>query len=404
VLLRSGWLPLGIALLLVGYFAESGPLLGLGLFVLLAGGLSRLWADRALDRVTFERLLPETRSFPGETIRLTYRLTNAKAVPLPRLEMRDQLPEELSPAGMELKPSGNPGTNSYHRTTHLAWNERVRWSLDLPCPRRGYYRLGPARLRSGDGFGLFVRERDEPDMAGIVVYPRTRALSDLGLPAVRPLGERRGRARIFEDPLRIAGLRDYEPGDSLRRIDWKATARRGRLQSRVYEPSATQLLVVALNVDTTEHSWEGYVPPVLEASIAAAGSIAQWAHQSGYAVGLLANGSLPESSARLVIPPARSPDQLLRILEALGGIEPMTMVSLSDLVEREGPRLPVGATFAVVTSLMPEALAAALQRRRARGQEVVVISMVEADWPDLLGAIPVRHIAVETMVEEGAPL
>lgn len=391
MLLRHAWLPLGLALIVGGLAGGSGPVLALGVFLLLAGGLARLWADRSLDRVEFERLLPERRAFPGDRLRLTYRLTNRKAVPLPWLEVRDYLPEPLVPPELRLSPSGSPGTNVYTRTTHLGWYERAAWSLELPCPERGYYRLGPARLRSGDGFGLFTSEREEAGTAGVVVYPRTLSLPDLGLPAARPLGERKGWQRIFEDPLRIAGVRDYRPGDPIGRIDWKATARRGELQSRVYEPSTTQYLIVALNVDTLEHSWLGHIPELLEAGIVVAASIARWAYEARYAVGLLASGNLPGSDRPISIAPGRAPDQLARILEALGGIGPMTVTSLGALLERESHRIPLGATLAVVTSLMPEPLAAVLRRLHDSGQQVAVLSMVDDDWTDLLGTVPVQR-------------
>ena len=90
MLARGLWWPLGLGLAGVGLVAQSGPLVGLGVLVLLTGGLARAWSDRALDGVTLERLLPESRAFPGEEVRLTYRLTNRKLIPVPRLELRDQ--------------------------------------------------------------------------------------------------------------------------------------------------------------------------------------------------------------------------------------------------------------------------------------------------------------------------
>jgi uncharacterized protein (DUF58 family) len=392
VLLRGAWLPLGFALVAGGLFGDGGPLVGLGVFVLLVGGLAYAWTERSLDGVTFERLLPEPRAFPGQHVRLTYRLTNHKLIPLPRVETRELIPQALSPLDLPMPPSGAPHTNSYTRMTHLGWNERITWSLELPCSERGYYRLGPARLRSGDGFGLFIKEREEQETASVVVYPRTISLPDLGLPSARPLGDRKGRERIFEDPLRIAGVRDYQPGDAPRRIDWKATARRGQLQSRVYEPSSTQHLIVVLNVDTMEHPWQGYVPAQLEGNIIVAASVARWAYESRYAVGLLANGSLPGSARPIAIAPGRAPEQLLRILEALGGIGPMTMASLADLLELEGRGLPLGATLAVVTALMPERLAAALRRFHDAGQHVVVLATVDDDWSELLGGMALRRV------------
>ena len=400
MLLRAAWLPLGAVLVAGGLIWGSAALLALGLFVLLAGGLARVWADRSLVALEFERRLPETRAFPGERLDLTYRLTNRKLLPLPRLELRDLFPDALAPDTLAHIPANISGTKIYERSTHLGSRERASWTVALPCTERGYYRLGPARLRSGDAFGLFSAERDETETPGVVVYPRTVPLQDLGLPSARPLGERKGRERIFEDPLRIAGLRDHAPGDSIRRIDWKATARRGALQSRVYEPSTAQHLIVALNIDTMDPPWAGYIPELLETDLTVAASLARWAFDERYAVGLLANGSLPESDRPIRVPPGRAPDHLMRILEALGGIGPLTMTSLADVLEAESHRLPFGATLAVVTAIMPGPLAAVLRGLHHSGKHVVVLATADGEWGGLLGPVPAQRVELPA---EAAP-
>jgi uncharacterized protein (DUF58 family) len=105
---------------------------------------------------------------------------------------------------------------------------------------------------------------------------------------------------------------------------------------------------------------------------------------------LLANGSLPGSDRPIGIAPGRAPNQLARILEALGGIGPMTVASLGALLERESHKLPLGATVAVVTALMPDPLAAAVRRLHDSGQRVAVLAMIDDDWSDLLGEAPVQ--------------
>ena len=131
---------------------------------------------------------------------------------------------------------------------------------------------------------------------------------------------------------------------------------------------------------------------MLEANLVVAASIARWAHDARYAVGLLANGSLPESDRPIAIAPGRGPDQLSRILEALGGIAPVTTTTLAEQLERESHGLPFGTTFAVVTALMPEELAAVIRRLHASGHHATVLSLVDDDWSDMLGDVPVQRI------------
>jgi uncharacterized protein (DUF58 family) len=382
--LRNVWLQLTLLLLVLGAVMGREALVGLAVFLLAAGLVGRKWSSVVLDKVRYERLLPENRAFAGERLPLTLRLVNDKLLPVPWIEIRDTIPEGSLEDEKHTAPASFPGYVVLNRSTHLSWYERVTWPLSLKAPARGYYRLGPATLYSGDIFGFFEAERHEDKPESFIVYPKIYSMPELGLPSERPFGERKGRERIFEDPSRIAGLRDYRPGDPMRRIDWKASARRQALQSKVYEPSATLHMLVAVNVHTLAHSWEGYVPEILENILSVAGSVAQYGFASGYAIGLVANGAFPESDRPMRVPVGRRSDQLARVLEALAVIGPLTLVSLDSVLDKEAQAFPFGATLVCVTARLDAPLAASLRRISDAGHSVTLLSVAESDFdPDL---------------------
>ena len=407
-LLTEAWIGCCIALVFAGVAIGSAPLTGLGALVLGAGGTARLWARLSLEGVGYRRELSGRRAFAGEEVELRLRLANRKPLPVPWIEVRERLPEAMPLEGGRTSPSGLQGTVYLTRTTALRPGDRLEWPLTLRAARRGYHRLGPARLASGDLFGLYERERTAGGLDTIVVYPRTWPLPDLGLGSARPFGELRGGRRIFPDPLRVVGLRDYAPGDPLRQIDWKATARAGRLQSRVHEPSRAQAVVVALDVRTLEHTWEGTDPVLLERGVTAAASIARAAFEARAAIGLLTNGALPDADRPIRLGAGRRPDQLARVLEALAGANPFAMAPLARELERRGEALPVGASLVAVAALMTADLAATLRRLRREGHEVRVVKTSRAEWDAALGPIPVDEIAphmerLEAGTEAGEP-
>jgi uncharacterized protein (DUF58 family) len=202
----------------------------------------------------------------------------------------------------------------------------------------------------------------------------------------------KGRQRIFEDPSRISGLRDYRPGDPMRRIDWKASARSQSLQSRVYEPSGTLHMLVALNVDTMEHVWEGYVPELLERLISLAASAASYGFEAGYSIGLATNGSFPESDRPLRVPVGRTADQLAKVLEALAIIGPFTLSPLEFVIDQEAQRFPYGATLICVTGRLDPPLARSLLKVAGQGHAVSVLSLSERDFTDELPGIRVYDL------------
>jgi uncharacterized protein (DUF58 family) len=398
-MIRDAWPFLAALLVLAGLVALNAVLVVLGFALAIACGGAMLWARYALRRVTYQRNLPEDHAFAGETVGVTLRVTNRKPLPLPWIEIHEQFPETLIAASGDGPDDAESGFRRLGAGVSLTWrtsvgaHERVSRDVELQCPARGVYELGPAVLRAGDAFGLYVDERAETSRARVIVYPRIVDLPDLALPSRRPFGERRGELRVFKDPSRIAGVRDYNPGDELRRIDWNATARLGKLQSRTYEPTSSLHLYLALNTQTLTPAWSGYIANLLERSIEVAASIARDAYDSRYAVGLLANSSFPDADHAIRIAPGRRPEQFIRVLEALAVVTPFVLCPLSAMLDREEHRLSAGTTLAVVTAIMPDDLAATLLRLRRRGHQVLVLSTSGKMWPQLLAGLQVLDVA-----------
>src|SRR5689334_16075307 len=96
---RESWVSVTVVLLLLGLAAQSVPLLGLGVLVFGTGGMARLWARVSLEEVRYQRVLGERRVFMGETVNLRLRLTNAKRIPVPWIEVREYLPQATPVSG-----------------------------------------------------------------------------------------------------------------------------------------------------------------------------------------------------------------------------------------------------------------------------------------------------------------
>lgn len=385
VFFRQIWVSTAVLLLLVGIGIREPAVAAVGALILLAGAVARMWSRLSLERVSYTRTLENRRAFVGEDLEVRFSIANRKMLPLPWIEVRESVPEALPARDAHTAPSGAPETAVIARGTSLAWYERVSWRHHFLCQRRGYFRFGPVRLRSGDIFGLFPDDREIETRDYVTVLPRVVDLPALGLPSERPFGDARSGSRIFEDPSRIAGVRDYRPGDPLKRIDWKATARRQQLQSRVFEPSSSLYLLVALNVDTFAFSWEGYDPVRLESAITVAGSVAAWGEQQRYSVGLIANSSYPGADRPISIAPGRDPEQLTRILESLAMVSPFTIAPLEGVIEETVRKLPAGATIVTVAAYLPDGLGARLERLARRGYPVTLLWVADDDVPALTG-------------------
>lgn len=386
------WIIVFVILILIGLFSGQGLVIGFSVMGLLVAGISWMWNRLSLQEVTYERELSQQRVFIGEEVAMTVSLTNRKPIPLGRLRAEDQIPKSVTIADADVVGSHNPDAQTLRHSTSMGWYDRIRWDYKLSCSRRGLFRLGPVRLESGDLFGLFTSTVDIRSDDYILVYPKIVSLPELGLPYGRPFGESKSGIRIFQDPSRPVGLRDYQMGDPLKIVDWKATARMQQLQVRTFEPSSAMTLMLVVAVDTTAHYWEGYSPVHLERVITAAASVASYGNEQQYSVGLFSNGTPVLADRPMRISPSRSPEQLSLILESLATLRPIAMGPMDAQLGDNWRKFPLGATMVVVSGYISEEMAQVLHRARAGGYRVVVLYVADDECPQLAEGILVHHL------------
>ncbi len=372
---KDSWVVIALGLALLGALTRQEALLFLAALVVTVVPLAQGWNRWALRRVSYTRTLDETRAFVGETIGVTLEVANNKWLPLLWLRADDRFPKRLAPVERALLSSSEPEVGVLSHVTALLWFERARWRYHIPCQQRGFYFLGPARLQSGDIFGLFDSEQSVEGLTRLIVYPQVQTLERLGLPAKDPFGGRRVNLPVFEDPTRVIGVRDYHPDDPMRRVHWKASARAQSLQVRVWEPAQEPQWMIFLNVATFAKHWQGVNRELLEWAISVAASICQHAFNDRYAVGLVANASVPQSDQPVKVLPSRTPHQMRYILEALAAITSFATGPLERLLRAESPKAEWGATLVIVTAVVTEALQEQMVRLYRAGRKVALVSL-----------------------------
>ena len=136
----------------------------------------------------------------------------------------------------------------------LIWGrDSKRMEYSMRCNRRGYFQIGPTIMETGDVMGLYRRYRVGTEPQYVTVLPDVVPLTSYEIGSRRPIGEIRMRENVMDDPTRLRGIRQWQPGDPMRSVHWAATARTGSLHSKVYEPSSIvgATLVLDLHESTT---------------------------------------------------------------------------------------------------------------------------------------------------------
>jgi len=356
-------------------------LLGLLGVVLLA---VLLWSRWALRRVVFERRLSAERGFVGDQVTLTQRVSNRKPLSLPSLQIDDSVPAQLAYPQNDVLPHALSRFKTLRRWTPLRSYEAVSWSAVIRCDKRGLYEWGPVRLVASDAFGLETVEHEYIAPLRLVVYPELLALPELHLSARHPLGDARARRQLLADPSRTVGVRDYRRDDPFKAIHWGATARRGELQTRVYEPTTSLSIAILLNLDTFEHYWEGMRYDQVETMISAAATVATRASDERLSFGLYTNGASAGSGRLVRITPGRSYSQLEVVMQSLARLVPFSLMAFPTMLQRLAPSLDWGATVVLVNAVASEAIKAELLRLR-RGRRIVWLWAGSGSAPELPG-------------------
>jgi uncharacterized protein (DUF58 family) len=388
---RIRWLPIMGMILILGIILRVQLLVALpaALFVVL--GVATWWQKHSLDGVKYRRYFHYTRAFPGESVALRVEVENRKILPLSWLRIQDPWPKAIGPEDENiLAPSHIPDRGYLTNVYSLRWFERARRAYHLLFRKRGVYQVGPARIDSGDLFGFFEKAEEGDDVNHLTVFPSLLKLQDIDLPAEDPFGERRSRRRLFEDPNRPMGVREYRPEDSFRRVHWPATARTGQLQVKVYQPTSGQVMLVCLNVSTFTRHWEGVYPELLEHIIEVAATLVSQGIEDGYKVGLIANGCLAHADQSFRIPPGRSPQQLSRLLEALAGVTPVVTIPFERFLLREAPRMPYGATLLILTAITTPELAEVIMKLKRHERRITLLSLGK-EPPTVIPGVHIIH-------------
>jgi uncharacterized protein (DUF58 family) len=374
----ANWIALA-GLMAVAAVAGDAP----GLFVIASitvgyGTLTRLWTHYGVRRVAYERQLSTDRAVAGDSVNLDVSIWNRKPLPLPWVAADDIVSEDLPVRERPVMDRDNEllGRRILHNAWALAWYERVVRHFHLDDLARGVYEFGPVRVRVRDILGRDAAAEELERPASLVVSPRTVPVRRIGEDAA-PIGQHRARSSLFDDPALYGGVRPFQPGDSLRRVHWRATARLGTTVSRRFEPARGREVVLAVDVQTVDgpHGQMYWDDEAFEALCVAAASLGRQLLDEGASVGVAAPSFTGTPQRLAWLAPQASESQLGRIGALLARIGPVSSGPFAGLLTWLTRRVPPGTTVLVLTARDPRPHVPALRQLARGGYAVEVVAL-----------------------------
>ncbi len=354
----AGYFALGSMLLILALVFQDWQLALLVLPIASLFFLTNAWGYPEKVDLALERRVIPAESFGDEDIRVEARVRNNGREQLSNVEIYEALSEKLRP---------HKGTSRVHAL--VMQGEGVELFLEFPNPGRGHHLVGPLTVRVRDVFGLYLTEKR---LAAEVlpVMPRPERVRGTEL-RPRHVGPWSGMvpARTSGPGTEFYSLRGYVPGDDLKRINWKASARTNKLI--VNETEAERVTDVMVVLDTDVAFLEASEQDLFERSVRAAASVTSLLLRQGNRVGLILQGE-----ERGLVPPAFGKKQERRILHMLAAAKPgSSLISTSYVITLLARlMLPARGQLVIISPLLESGISEGVRQLIVAGYSVVVLS------------------------------
>jgi uncharacterized protein (DUF58 family) len=351
--------------------------------VYLLGGLllgAWIYARRGLQGLRAGYHIVNPRAQVGEVLHAMYRIDNQTRWAKPWVEVWND----------STLPAPLPG-----RVIPVDSRDSRQWLAKVTLQRRGSFRLGALRVRTGDPFGLFTSEMVVGQPAWVVVFPKVHQLPHWRLPPSPVDGTAPSRVRFEAASPLVSSIRPYVHGDAINRIHWLSSVRHGELHVKEFDLEQTADLWLVLDLDRAAHAGVGEAASV-EAAVSVAASIAVQTLSENRAVGMTVS-----SRRQHVLTPDRGTRVEQKILHLLANVQADGSRPLAEVLVGTLPQLRRGMTLCIVTGSTDREWVRALASLRRRGVGTVVVLLDRASYVGRLDEVAqaelgaVRHALAE---------
>ncbi len=322
------------------------------LFFIATGGawlLAALWVLSLKRGISLDRKIHFAWAAVGDSVPELLEIKNNSRFPAVWIEIVDESDRSIDP----IRLVSDVGAQSSRRRHPIH-----------SFKKRGLYTLGPTHLRTSDPFGIYTLSLHDQQSNAILITPPQLSLQNLVIAHGGWAGDRQRQRHATEREISDAGIRDYVPGDSLRRIHWPASAHSGGLIVRQLEAATSDDWQIFVDLEEAVQAGAGQ-DSTLELSIVLAASLISRGLGEHRRVGLALTGP------NLVwLEPRSDAFHRWQLLRALS----MAEAGTSSLAALLSMRLPMPrATWIVITPTTDPSWISAIQRRHPHGNVTALL-------------------------------
>lgn len=367
---------IGFLLLLFALFSGSWFLWLFGGFFFFMPAMQSWWLRHMASWVKLEWTAEQSRVMPGTPVKVTVRLHNRSWLPLPATWIRFTLPEHVTVDGADETRQSNQRT-----VVRLRFDLPVRQSAEriliLTPHKRGVVWLTEVQSES---LPLFAEETSALPLSlsfSLLVYPLPLPLPPITLDESEPDGSRLSRQRQQEDVTFQRGVRPYMPGDRFKHIHWKATAKTGSLETRLFEHTARpNWRIVGHILHSYESLYNRHNDAINERTISCLAAISVLCRQRSLGYELFLNVR-QRGREHYHLPAGSGKTHHLHVMTHLAQMHHYVTTPLMTVLRRLEEGTSRGEAILLITPRFDDKAEAAIERLLCRGHKVAVLDIGE---------------------------
>ncbi|MBB6733788.1 DUF58 domain-containing protein [Cohnella zeiphila] len=343
-----------------------------GILYVIQRQVFRRWGTRG---IRYKRTFSHAYAFAGQRVTLIEEIVNAKLLPMPWVRVETMMPSWLrfDNSGAEMTVSSGQLLQNHASLFSLSPFTKVLRKHEVTCARRGVFRISSLTCSLGDLLGTPAGHLTFAADAQIVVFPRLKEVGDLPASVRQFMQSAIGIQESFrEDHFQVAGVRAYRSGDSLKQVNWSATAKTGELLVNKRETMADNDVILVLNAELLDDSEHRRIfPKDFEEALSGAASIASRLIEGGGKVGLVFNGRVEGlEEVPLRVEPRAGREHLFRLLGLMSRFEAATRRELTYVLEEMAASGLRDSRLLLMTAFLTPKQKQLVDRLRAAGNRV----------------------------------
>lgn len=328
--------------------------------VIVTIGLLYFWTRTVVKRLDFTQRALKEFAYVGDSFEIKTMVYNESFLPVPFVEIKNQMADYIS------------GTAMPNSVVSLMPFDSKSIFDRVVCKYRGYYSFGPIDVNISDIFGLFSWNRKVKCEGFVSVFPKVIRLDKFSVKPMQTFGTVTTKQRADEDYSSISDIRKYYPGDSMKRIHWKVSAKKGNLHVKNFEMSGSSEAYIFLNLYHSSYN-EVYRLDTEEKAVECATAIIYYMLSKNIDTGFYSSGQ------KLVYTRGRDLNEFKKFMEELIRVKSCGTIPMEDLLESKARLIPKGSSIVIVTPEVSGRLVEKIVELRETGYDVIIVYIAVED-------------------------